>query len=60
MVVEIDPTMGKVARDDFGFQEGGNLRLVIADGLEYIANFKGECFSVYNALFLSWMRRETQ
>ncbi len=52
--------MGKVARDDFGFQEGGNLRLVIADGLEYIANFKGECFSVYNALFLSWMRRETQ
>ena len=40
-VVEIDPTMAEVAKDDFGFQEGNNLRLVIDDGLRYIKNFTG-------------------
>ncbi len=41
-VVEIDPTMAKVAREDFGFQDSDRLNLIIADGLEYIRTFNGD------------------
>ncbi len=44
-VVEIDPAIAKVAKDQFGFNESDRLKVFIDDGLEFIANLDGRCIS---------------
>lgn len=41
-VVEIDPAIARVASEQFGFKESSRLKLVLADGLEYINNYRGD------------------
>jgi spermidine synthase len=36
-VVEVDPMVAELASVYFGFETGGNVRLVISDGLEFVA-----------------------
>jgi spermidine synthase len=36
-VVEIDPLVVELARTYFGFSEGGNVKVAIADGLDYLS-----------------------
>jgi spermidine synthase len=39
-VVEVDPYVAELAGIYFGFEAGGNVRLVIGDGLEFVARAK--------------------
>ncbi|MDR1546789.1 MAG: fused MFS/spermidine synthase [Deltaproteobacteria bacterium] len=43
-VVEVDPLVAELAENFFGFAPGGNVELVIADGLEHIAALPDESY----------------
>ena len=50
-VVEIDPAIARVAKEQFEFNESDRLRIVIGDGLEYITNHKSKKLLMKNMYF---------
>ena len=40
-VIEIDPAIARVAKEQFAFAESERLKLKIDDGIRYINNFSG-------------------
>ena len=40
-VVEIDPAIAHVAKEQFEFNESQRLNIIVGDGLDYIERFSG-------------------
>jgi spermidine synthase len=51
-VVEIDPLVVKLADEYFGVRNGGNVTIITADGLDFIANAKKQYDVIYLDAFL--------
>ena len=63
-VLEIDPAIVRVAKDQFEFKETERLKVVVGDGLKYIEEVKGmKYIGIYFHHFfihVSFTRRETK